>query len=105
MGAGSNLAALGLLFSGLAGQQGNLYNNNNQQQWTHGADGPAVNNFQVYNTQGGYVHPVPPQMMAFLQQQRYGQQQAQQQYYTTDSNGQQTLTQQQPTNTNPRQGY
>jgi uncharacterized coiled-coil protein SlyX len=45
-------------------QQGNLYNDNNQQQWTHGADGPAVNNFQVYNTQGGYVHPVPPQMMA-----------------------------------------
>jgi len=86
-------------------QQGNFYNDNNQQQWTQGADGPAVNNLQVYNAQGGYVHPVPPQTMAFLQQQCYGQQQTQQQYYTTDNNGQQILIQQQPTSTNPRHGY
>jgi hypothetical protein len=86
-------------------QQGNFYNDNNQQQWTQGADGPAVNNLQAYNAQGGYVHPVPPQTMAFLQQQCYGQQQTQQQYYTTDNNGQQILIQQQPTSTNPRHGY
>jgi len=87
-------------------QQGNLYNDNNQQQqWTQGADSPAVNNLQVYNAQGGYVHPVPPQMMAFLQQQCHGQQQTQQQYYTTDNNGQQILIQQQPNSTNLRHGY
>jgi hypothetical protein len=87
-------------------QQGNLYNDNNQQQqWTQGADSPAVNNLQVYNAQGGYVHPVPPQMMAFLQQQYHGQQQTQQQYYTTDNNGQQILIQQQPNSTNLRHGY
>jgi len=87
-------------------QQGSLYNDNNQQQqWSQGADNSAVNNLQVYNAQGGYVHPVPPQMMAFLQQQWNGPQQTQQQFYTTDNNGQQILIQQQPNNANPRNGY
>ena len=87
-------------------QQGSLYNDNNQQQqWFQGTDNSAVNNLQVYNAQGGYVHPVPPQMMAFLQQQWNGPQQTQQQLYTTDNNGQQILIQQQPNNTNPRHGY
>jgi hypothetical protein len=89
-------------------QQG--FNNNSEvaalQQWSQGTH-PVNSHMQVNPMQGGFMQPIPPQMMAFLQQQMVAQQQYQQQlHYTTDNSSQHTPMQHTShSNNNTREDY